>query len=65
MAGSFTQRRYDYPKAVVNIDYSKLDRTAHAELRPNTFEEYSELTLKNAHCVSFYPASSCLKHLFP
>ncbi|MCL5092400.1 MAG: hypothetical protein M1364_01935 [Candidatus Marsarchaeota archaeon] len=53
MAGSFTQRRYDYPKAVVNIDYSKLDRTAHAELRPNTFEEYSELTLKNAHCVSY------------
>ena len=53
MAGSLTQRRYDYPKAVVNFNYAELDRTPHEALKPRTFEEYNELTLKNAHCVSY------------
>ncbi|MCL5092876.1 MAG: hypothetical protein M1128_00185 [Candidatus Marsarchaeota archaeon] len=53
MAGSLTQRRYGYPKAVVNIDYSELDRTAYDTLKPQTFEEYTKLALKNAHCVSY------------
>ncbi len=61
MAESLTQRRYDYPKAVVNIDYSELDRTAYDSLKPQTFEEYTKLALKNAHCVSYPYTNECVR----